>query len=199
MSVEGDRLDAAGVAEVTGSWDPSMLPGNVRIGEGCYLERKGSFADFRSTRSPGLILGRRVHVYTWSAFNVEPGGLVEVGDDSILVGAVFMCAEHIRVGKRVVISYNVTVADSDFHPIDPGLRIADSLANAPDAPSRRRPEIESRPVEIGDDAWVGIASIVLKGVRVGAGARVGAGSVVTRDVPPGVSVAGNPARPIDEP
>ena len=42
--------------------------------------------------------------------------------------------------------------------------------------------------------WIGIGAIVLKGVRVGRGARIAAGSVVTRDVPEGGTVAGNPAR-----
>jgi acetyltransferase-like isoleucine patch superfamily enzyme len=49
-------------------------------------------------------------------------------------------------------------------------------------------------VIIEDDVWLGIGSIVLKGVRIGAGARVAAGSVVTADVPAGAHVAGNPAR-----
>ncbi len=44
--------------------------------------------------------------------------------------------------------------------------------------------------------WVGANSIVLPGVRVGVNAVVGAGSVVTKDVPDGVVVAGNPARRI---
>jgi acetyltransferase-like isoleucine patch superfamily enzyme len=54
-------------------------------------------------------------------------------------------------------------------------------------------------VVIEDDAWIGIGAIVLKGVRIGRGARVGAGSVVTGDIPAGVYVAGNPARPLTEP
>jgi maltose O-acetyltransferase len=58
--------------------------------------------------------------------------------------------------------------------------------------------VESRPVEIGDGAWIGIGAILLKGVQVGADARVAAGAVVTRDVPPGARVAGNPARVEDE-
>jgi acetyltransferase-like isoleucine patch superfamily enzyme len=44
-------------------------------------------------------------------------------------------------------------------------------------------------------ASLGSGAIVLGGVRVGAGALVGAGAVVTRDVPPGEVVVGNPARP----
>jgi len=52
----------------------------------------------------------------------------------------------------------------------------------------------SRPVNIGNDVWIGRSAIILSGVNVGNGAVVGAGSVVTKDVPPYAIVAGNPAR-----
>jgi acetyltransferase-like isoleucine patch superfamily enzyme len=179
----------------TGEWDYGTLPPNVVLGEGCFLERRESFDRFRSTRQPGLVLGNAVRVYTWTAFNVEPGGQVVVGDESILVGPVFMCAESIIVGRRVVLSYHVTVADCDFHPRDPALRVQDAIANAPFGDRRGRPPLVCRPVVIEDDAWVGIGAIVLKGVCIGRGARVGAGAVVTADVPAGAWVVGNPASP----
>lgn len=58
-------------------------------------------------------------------------------------------------------------------------------------------EIESRgAISIGHDVWIGANSIILSGVTVGTGAVIAAGAVVTRDVPPYVVVAGNPARVI---
>ena len=50
---------------------------------------------------------------------------------------------------------------------------------------------------ISEDATLGPRSIVLPGVTVGRGATVLAGAVVIRDVPPGVTVCGNPARIIE--
>ena len=50
------------------------------------------------------------------------------------------------------------------------------------------------PVIIEDDVLIGANSVILEGVKVGKGAVVAAGSVVTKDVPPGVVVAGSPAR-----
>jgi acetyltransferase-like isoleucine patch superfamily enzyme len=51
-----------------------------------------------------------------------------------------------------------------------------------------------KPIKIGEDCWFGGNCIVLPGVTIGRGVTVGAGSVVTKDVPDYVVVAGNPAR-----
>ena len=182
--------------DITGRWDYGELPANVRIGNDCWFERKDSFARFRSEQSRGMTLGDRVRVYTWTTFNVEPSGMIEVGNDSILVGAIFMCYERIKVGKHVIISYNVTIADSDFHPTDPDLRKQDAIANRPLGDRSQRPKIVSQPVVIEDNVWIGIGAIILKGVRIGTGARVDAGAVVASDVQPGMFVTGNPARPV---
>jgi acetyltransferase-like isoleucine patch superfamily enzyme len=184
------------IADITGAWDHGTLPANVHVGPDCFLERRASFDRVRSARDPAVVLGRGVSVYMWTAFSVDPGGLVEVGDESVLVGVSFMCADHIRVGRRVVLSHQVVVADSDFHPHDPDERRRDAIANAPGGDPADRPRVETAPVTIEDDAWVGIGAIVLKGVRIGAGARVAAGAVVTRDVPAGARAEGNPARPV---
>lgn len=182
------------VDEVSGTWDYRRLAPNVQLGRGCWLERPESFDRFRSTRMPGLRLEDQVRVYGWTVFNVEPTGVVTIGQGSVLVGGVFMCRERIDVGRDVIVSYQVTIADADFHPRDPEQRRRDAEASAPCGNAGNRPEIESRPVSIGDGAWIGIGAIILKGVRIGAGARVGAGAVVARDVPPGAVAEGNPAR-----
>lgn len=191
-------MKRANYAEITGDWDYSQLPANIVIGRNCWCERRDSFGAFRSQQQPGLVLGERVKIYTWTSFNIEPSGYVEVGDDSTLVGPVFMGAQRIVVGRRVLISYNVTIADSDFHPIDPDQRQRDALAIAPYGDRSQRPAYESKPVVIDDDVWIGIGVIILKGVHIGKGARIGAGAVVTSNVSAGAEVFGNPARPTGE-
>lgn len=180
--------------EFTGNWDYRSLPANVRLGANCFIERKDSFRRYRSRQPLGLSLGANVIVYTWTEFSIEEEGSVIVGDDCVLVGAILMCAEHITIGSRVVVSYHVTIADSDFHPQDPQARRQDAIANAPGGDRSRRPIVESRPVVVEDDVWIGIGAYILKGVHIGRGARIEPAAVVTRDVAAGVTIAGNPAR-----
>lgn len=112
--------------------------------------------------------------------------------------AVLLCELEVRIGSYVVIGWNTVFADTDFHPLAPAERIADAVACSPLGKGRPRPEILKRPIIIEDDVWIGPNATILKGVRVGAGAWIEAGSLVTRDVPRGVRIMGNPAQIVGE-
>jgi tetrahydrodipicolinate N-succinyltransferase len=77
--------------------------------------------------------------------------------------------------------------------IGPGVQLLG--ADYPREPEGRASGLEfGRPIRIGRNDWVGGGAIILPGVSVGDDALIGAGSVVTRDVPAGATVFGNPAR-----
>ena len=59
-------------------------------------------------------------------------------------------------------------------------------------------EYRTGEVHVGERAMIGAGAVVLPGVRIGAGAQVAANSLVDRDVPPGATVAGVPARPVSD-
>lgn len=54
--------------------------------------------------------------------------------------------------------------------------------------------VEYKPINIGNDVWIGTRAIILDGVKIGNGAVVAANSVVTKDIPPYAIVAGTPAK-----
>jgi maltose O-acetyltransferase len=83
----------------------------------------------------------------------------------------------------------------DFTQIGPAVQIY--AADHPRDAATRRACLElGRPVRIESSVWIGGGAILLPGIVIGDEAIIGAGSVVTRDVPPGATVAGNPARVI---
>ena len=106
---------------------------------------------------------------------------------------------NVRLGDHVFLNYNcvlldvVTIVIGDRTQIGPAVQIY--AADHPRDANVRRQGLElGRPVAIGCDVWIGGGAIILPGVSIGDGAVVGAGSVVTKDVPVGTTVAGNPAR-----
>jgi acetyltransferase-like isoleucine patch superfamily enzyme len=121
-------------------------------------------------------------------------GDIEIGEWCFVgPGSRIWSAASIRIGNRVLISHNVNVHDSDSHPLDAAERHEQYVEIVQSGHPRQAGSIRAAPVVIGDDAWIGFNSTVLKGVTIGPGAIVAAGSVVTGDVPPWSVVAGNPA------
>jgi acetyltransferase-like isoleucine patch superfamily enzyme len=131
-------------------------------------------------------------------FALGEQGQVTIGDYCYCTGVILLCELVLHIGNYVVIGWNTTIADTDFHPLAPAERIADAIAVSPLGKGRPRPPIVRRPVVIEDDVWIGPNVVILKGVRIGTGAFIEAGALVTRDVPPRARVIGNPAQVIGE-
>jgi acetyltransferase-like isoleucine patch superfamily enzyme len=107
-----------------------------------------------------------------------------------------LCELSLHIGNYVVIGWNTTLADTDFHPLAPALRIADAIACSPIGAGRPRPVVPRQSIVIEDDVWIGPNATILKGVRIGSGAFIEPGSLVTRDVAPRSRIGGNPAEVI---
>jgi acetyltransferase-like isoleucine patch superfamily enzyme len=182
---------------IPGDWYAGRIPSNIVVGQNCVIDSSFCFKRYFASGSVGLRLGDNVTLWR-ASLSVEEDGLIEFGDDCYIANASLVCCTRITVGNRVLIAGGATVADSDFHPLAPAARVADTIALSLRGDRKHRPAVESRPVVIEDDVWIGYNAAVLKGVRVGAGAIVAPGAVVNRDVPPGAHVAGNPARPVAE-
>lgn len=173
-------------------WTHGPLPDTVQAGRGTVIVGEAAFKRFRSRREPALVLGRSCTM-EGVQFAVGEHGLVEIGDYCYFTNAVLLCELSLRIGSFVVIGWNTTIADTDFHPLAPALRIADAVACSPIGQGRPRPPVAQRPVIIEDDVWIGPNATILKGVCIGAGSFVEAGALITRDVPARSRVGGNPA------
>ncbi|MBT4969323.1 MAG: acyltransferase, partial [Bacteroidetes bacterium] len=131
-----------------------------------------------------------------TSFAVEENGFLEIGDNCFIADASLVCSKQIIIGKQVFIAGGVTIVDSDFHPLDPLERYKDIIAISPVGDRTKRPIIETQPVIIEDNVWIGFNSTILKGVIIGNGAIIEPGSLVLNDVLPGQKVSGNPAKPV---
>ena len=179
---------------VEGDWWNEPVPPNVVFGEGFYCESAQMFRFLRSKTPGAIIFANHVSCYAGCSFSVGPKGRVMVGDFTLLNGALVMCEDRIEIGSHCLISWNVGMADSDFHPLDPAQRLIDSRALAPFLKDRPpRPELKTAPIVISDNVWIGMNAVILKGVTIGENSVVAAGSVVTKNVPANTVVAGNPA------
>lgn len=144
-----------------------------------------------------LILGERVAMtsipsiyepgmgFSRCMFSTSRDGVIEIGDDSCMAGAVIVAHKRVTIGKRVMIGGGVRILDTDYHPTDT-------------VPRRYAPEPEPRPIVIEDDVMLCVDVLVLPGVTIGRGSVIGAKSVVTSDIPPMVVAAGAPARVVRE-
>jgi acetyltransferase-like isoleucine patch superfamily enzyme len=183
---------------VKGDWFDRSVPDNIKVGDGTVIDSAPSFYFYKSKLDCGLRTGRNV-VFWRTSLSVGEDALISIGDGCYFANAALVCEESIIIGKRVMVGIGVTIADSDFHPVAPAQRIADTVALAPGGDRSSRPPRLVQPVRIGDDVRIGPNAAILKGVTIGDGAEIAAGAVVLKDVAPGALVAGNPARPITGP
>jgi acetyltransferase-like isoleucine patch superfamily enzyme len=106
----------------------------------------------------------------------------------------------IRLGRNVFINQNCTMYDLGGIDIGDDVMIGPNVSlltsSHPIEPSQRREAVIAEPIVIGRNVWIAAGVTIIGGVTIGENSVVAAGSVVTRDVPANVLVAGNPARVI---
>jgi UDP-2-acetamido-3-amino-2,3-dideoxy-glucuronate N-acetyltransferase len=160
------------------------------------LERPANEAPYRLIRD--VTFGEDVVVYSFANLygctigrGSRLGTFVEVQAGAI-IGA------NCKVQSHTFICEGVTIRDEVFvgHGV---VFVNDKYPRATNSAGRLQTEADwrLRPTLVESGVSIGSGAVILGGLCIGAGAMIGAGAVVTRDVPPGSTVAGNPARPLD--
>jgi maltose O-acetyltransferase len=152
----------------------------VRIGRQCWIRR------IQVPRNPwdivvsdAVSLDDYVVLLTTGARTKAPRLVIGSGT-YVNRFTMFDASESIEIGRNCLVGPFCYITDHD-HGIEMGTLIAQQ-------------PLVSRPVQIGNNVWIGAGATILKGVMIGDGAVIGAGAVVTRSVSSGAKVAGVPAR-----
>src|SRR5882762_4469305 len=130
------------------------FPTGVKVGAGTIITGPSSFRRFHSELETALLIGSN-STFDHCQFSTGKSARISIGDQCYLTSVILMCETEIRIGNRVIIGWNTALADSDFHPIDPAQRIQDAIALSPAPTAKTRPPIESKPILIEDDVWIG--------------------------------------------
>jgi acetyltransferase-like isoleucine patch superfamily enzyme len=142
---------------------------NVRVGEGVKI--------FSFVNAYGCEIGDNTKIGTF----VEVQKNARIGRNCKISSHSFIC-EGVEIQDEVFLGHNVTFINDRFPRAAKGGAL------------RTEEDWKVVPTVVKKGASIGSSATILCGVTIGEGAVVGAGSVVTRDVPPGAVVAGNPAR-----
>ena len=182
---------------------------NVHLGDDCEIEdfviigvqprgsrdletRIGSGALIRSHTV--IYAGNHIGARFQTGHSVLIRELNQIGDD-VSVGSHSVIEHQVKIGDRVRIHSNVFIPEFSILESEAWVGPNAVFTNALYPRSRNVKEGLKGPHLLAG-AKVGANATLLPGITIGRGALVGAGSVVVRDVPDGVVVAGNPARAI---
>jgi acetyltransferase-like isoleucine patch superfamily enzyme len=148
----------------------------VRLGADCRIERPVRQAHM--TPQDRITIGARTVI----DHDADITGQVSIGDDVRIERSAYI-RPNVTIGDRVSIGPFVRLI-SDWHILG--------------GPEWRKGPATYEPINVGEGAVIGAGATVLARVTIGAGAHVVDGSLVTKDVPPGATVAGVPARVVDD-
>jgi acetyltransferase-like isoleucine patch superfamily enzyme len=130
---------------------------------------------------------------------------IVIGNNNCIGQSQIVCANKFEIGDNVLISYGGYFCDHNAHSINYLHRRQDIMQQIHNYKNSQHilkgknwEVVDSAPIKICSDVWIGMNCVILKGVTIGEGAIVAAGSVVTKDVPAWSIVGGNPARVIKE-
>lgn len=128
-----------------------------------------------------------IGLYQRTIIIARGNGVIEIGNQVGISGTTIYAREKISIGDNTLIGANTKIFDNDFHPLDVDARNNNQFD-----------KLVLKPVEIGQNVFIGCNCIITKGTKIGDNCVIGAGSVVHGEFPDNVVIAGNPARIVKE-
>lgn len=170
----------------------------------CYLKRK--IVDFKKVQYRGFTIifkfkGCKIRIGKGTIINstftsnllglyqktiivARYNGSIQIGQNCGISGSTIYSMKEIIIGDYCAIGANCKIIDNDFHPIEAEYR----------KKSLNKEYTQKKSISIGNNCFIGMNSIILKGTQLGNNVIVGAGSVVSGEFPDNVIIAGNPAK-----
>ncbi|WP_316817968.1 DapH/DapD/GlmU-related protein [Pedobacter nyackensis] len=172
----GEKLETNGPIRILGNLPVFKIPGNgkVKLGSKVVLNSDAKHSNTALTFNCTLACGLN--------------GTIEIGANSMLNGVSITAYDRVTIGANCQIASCTMISDTDFHPINPGIRMRESMGYRID-----HSVVNKSAVTVGNNVWIGWGCIILKGVTIGDNSIIAAGSVVLKDIPANVLAAGNPA------
>lgn len=188
--------------------------GQLLVSKSTYLRisRKASVAIDAGAFLVGFQMrgGRRIPTYDHCTLVVHQGGRIETHgtvqlcagscmsissnavcrlDDGVILSpnSMISCTHGLSIGSNSMFGWGLTLQDDDLHTIQ--------YATLEEQEMRDKRHCQ---IQIGSNVWAGHHVTILKGVTIGDNVIIGANSVVTKDIPSGAMVAGNPARVVKQ-
>jgi len=159
----------------------------IEFGKGCSF--RGNMLFFRGNGS-SITIGDHCSFNSDSRFNFRgvnhrcilqavKGGKIIIGNHCGFSGVSIVSNVGVTIGNNVLVGTNTMIGDRNGH-------------------ESRFPEWQPKPVYIGNNVWIGMNSVIMRGVTIGDNVVIGANSVVTKDVPANTIAAGTPCKVIKE-
>lgn len=156
---------------------------NLHIVGKVFVRNKGNFVIGDNCCFRSGIRENPVGIHHSLIFDVKPNAIIQIGNNVGISNAVIVSCEKIIIEDDVMIGGSVQIYDSDHHSINYEKR----LSNFDD-------DIVTKPIILKRGCFIGVGSIILKGVTIGEKSIVGAGSIVTKSIPDNEIWAGNPVK-----
>ena len=122
----------------------------------------------------------------------HPSAVITIGNHVGMSSPCIWINERLTIGNHVNIGGNCMILDTDVHQLDYLARRGEKSADSNESSTM----VQTAPVTIEDDVWIGANCQILKGVTIGVRSVIGAGSVVTKSIPADCIAAGNPCKVI---